>query len=635
MRTIYRLSFRFFSAVLIISTLACSKDDSITDLNPNQSNLTIEEVVARGNAFEDFATTTTPPEDIPGTQEMFSQNYTLNDTIDQWRCTRKKVSVSGGTGEFPLFNTNASVIFPGNLLQGKTLSQATPSDIVVKRAGGKITYNLVTGNPQATVEVDKIDQGTVNQAMNDVIAENGDITPANFVLDVTAIESKEQLALELGLTVSTLASKVNSNFSLNTSQEYSSVLIKLTQQYYTMSYVKPTSLDEVFDPSVTPEELARFIQPDNPATFISSVTYGRIFYMLYESTASAEDMKFALEGGYNTISNQASGSVDLNFLKEYNNLSVKVIAYGGDSEGTLNAIGATFVGEEAVTNHIQEIVERLAASSDIAGGLPLSYVVNSLEDPSQIVSTNLATEYDVVECVNISEGLPKYTNLRGSVDAALYAGINTQTWGEAVNSISNILFDKNGIFIHINDEGNTSGEYNLEDIGPSNIDYPFETDGISAAAFRPSGSDTSDGIYFFNTVGNKYSLYLINSVTARGVFLGVLNISSLGNDIPFSNIGAAMDVSIGGRKLLCLFNEEGTEYTIREGATFTSVRSIKDFQVKISGGSFEIPFDKVGAAMRVDLADENRTVLAIFDEPGTQYIFFDIDTDEFIGPFNM
>ena len=625
--------------VLTVVALACSTDDSSMDPNPElePSNLTIEEVVASGNAFENFSTSTTVPEDVPGTEETFNQNYMLNDTIDQWKCTRKKVSVSGGTGKFPLFNTNASVIFPGNLLQGKTLSNATPSDIVVKRAGGKITYNLVTGNPVATVEVDEIDQGTVNQAMNNVIAQNGDITPANFVLDVTAIESKEQLALELGLTVNTLTTKVNSNFSLNTSQEYSSVLVKLTQQYYTMSYVKPTSLDEVFDPSVTPENLSRFVQPDNPATFISSVSYGRIFYMLYESTASAEDMEAALEGEYNAMRNQASGSIDLNFLKEYNNLSVKVIAYGGDSEGTLNAVGATFTGQEAVTNHIKEIIERLAFSSDIKGGLPLSYVVNSLEDPSQIVSTNLATEYDVVNCINISEGLPKYANLRGSVDAALYAGINTQTWGEAVSSPTNILFDKNGKLIHINDSGDISSEYNLEDIGPPGVSYPLS--GVGAAAFRPSGGGNSDGIYFFNEAGSRYSLYLINSTNGRGVFLNSNGNSELGNGLPFNTVGAAIDASIGGRKLLCLFNRSGTQYTIREANNFESARSIKDFQVKTSGGSFEIPFENVGAAMRVNLKNDSRTVFVFFDGPGTRYIFLvfndNTNDEEFIGPFDM
>ncbi|KAA1242994.1 thiol-activated cytolysin family protein [Aquimarina sp. RZ0] len=632
MKTINRVLRSIFSTVLIITALACSKDDTDIDLDPNLSNLTIEEVVASGDAFESFATTTTPPEDIPDTEEMFSQNYTLNDTIDQWQCIRKKVSVLGGTDKFPLFNTNASVIFPGNLLQGKTLSQATPSDIVVKRAGGTITYNLVTGNRQATVEVDKIDQGTVNQAMNKVIAENGDILPANFVLDVTAIESKEQLALELGLTVSTLASKVNSNFSLNTSEEYSSVLIKLTQQYYTMSYVKPTSLDEVFDPSVTAEDLAKFIQPDNPATFISSVTYGRIFYMLYESTASAEDMKLALEGEYNTISNQASGSIDLSFLKEYNNLSVKVIAYGGDSEGTLNAVGATFGGEEAVTNHIKEIIERLAASSNIAGGLPLSYVVNSLEDPSQIISTNLATEYDVVNCENRSKGFPKYANLRSNVEAAFYADINTQTWLDNVDSLTNVLIDENGRLIHIKNTGELSSEYSLNEIGPNGI-YPFN--GCAATAFRRASASFSDGIYFFNNDGSKYSLYQIGGGTGRGEFSTPKSVSLLGSGVPFSAIGAGMDASIGNRKLLCFFNKEGTQYTISESSVFTPPRSIKDFQVKTSGSSFEIPFESVGAAMRVDLKDDSRIIVAFFDGSGTQYVFFDMDTDEFIGPFNM
>ena len=63
------------------------------------------------------------------------------------------------------------------------------------------------------------------------------------------------------------------------------MLVELKEEYYTMSFVTPTSVEAFFDPSLTAEELQTKIGPDNPVAFIKSVTFGRIFYLLYESTS--------------------------------------------------------------------------------------------------------------------------------------------------------------------------------------------------------------------------------------------------------------------------------------------------------------------------------------------------------------
>ncbi|MGI9549799.1 MAG: thiol-activated cytolysin family protein [Aurantibacter sp.] len=566
---------KLITATLVVLVMACSKDDNgagTTDPTPLPTG-TVAEVVASGDAFENYPPNTTETE--TGTESAQNEDYDRKeggtDVEQRWICTEKEVDITGGTHTFPLYNTNASVIWPGNLLQSKSLDNATPSDIVVKRAGGKITYNLVTGNPQATVEVPVIDQGTVQQAMNDVIAQNGEITPANFTLDVVAINSKEELALEMGLKASSLTTKVSSSFSLNTSSEYSSVLVKLTQAYYTMSYVKPTSLTEVFDPSVTGEDLAKFVQSDNPATFISSVTYGRIFYMLYESTASAQDMEFALKGSYNAVAGKVSGSVNIESLREYNNLSIKVIAYGGDSEGTLNSVGATFGGEDAVDN-LQDIVGRLAASSDIAGGLPLSYVVNSLEDPSQVVSTNLATTYTIKNC-ELKGVLPPvlYDDLLDLFDDGIGAllnisGSNVLVFNKAGDSYAWFNAELPGVYkngddpikFSINDPNGPLGDMDLEDVGAAvdfslNVAYIFSGDGSKCQIATinqskiPGNAIPMESVVTYSTNNDDGSkIFLVNKI------FGDLGTFKLDN-----GMGAAVSTAY---PTMAYFERNGTDY---------------------------------------------------------------------------
>ncbi|MRI01286.1 hypothetical protein GH721_12160 [Kriegella sp. EG-1] len=581
MKTQNKYSRHLMVLSLIVLIWACSKDDNgVTTEPPITPVGTVAEVVASGDAFDSFPPNITET-DVAGTENEGTDDFDRmveGETVEQrWVCTEKEVDITGGTHRFPLYNTNASVIWPGNLLQGKTLDNATPSDIVVKRAGGTITYNLVTGNPVATDSVDVIDQGTVQQAMNNIISQNGEITPANFTLDVVAVNSSEELAVEMGLKASTLNTKVSSDFSLNTSEETSSVLVKLTQQYYTMSYVKPTSLDEVFDPNVTPEQLATFIQPDNPATFISSVTYGRIFYMLYESSASAQDMEAALKGSYNAVAGKVSGSVDIQSLKEYNNLTVKVIAYGGDSEGTLNAVGTIFGGPNTDSNetvdNLEDIVKRLAESSDIAGGLPISYVVNSLEDPSQVVSTNLATRYTVKNCELkgllppglysdlldlFDDGIGAMLSISGGNNVIIfnkagdkYAWYNTELPAVYKNGDDDVIFG-------INDASAPLGDMDIDEVGAA-VDFSLDV----AYIFNGDGSKCQIAIIDQSKIpGNAVPMesiasYSTNDEDGTKVFLVNKIFGDLGTFRLDNGIGAAVNTAY---PTMAYFERNGTEY---------------------------------------------------------------------------
>ena len=656
MKTTKTIFAKMLVTFIVLTAMSCSSDsdEMPTDpgTDPEPIGDTVAEVVASGDPFENFPPTTTETE-VGGTETTQNEDYDRKvdgETVEQrWVCTEKEVDITGGTQTFPLYNTNASVIWPGNLLQSKTLDNATPSDIVVRRAGGKITYNLVTGNPQATVEVDVIDQGTVQQAMNDVIAQNGDITPANFTLDVVAINSSEQLALEMGLKASTLTTKVSGSFSLNTSSEVSSVLVKLTQAYYTMSYVKPTSLDEVFDPSVTAQQLSTFIQPDNPGTFISSVTYGRIFYMLYESTASAQDMEVALKASYNAVAGKVSGSVDIESLREYNNLTVKVIAYGGDSEGTLNAVGATFGGEDAVDN-LQDIVERLAASSDIAGGLPLSYVVNSLEDPSQIVSTNLATRYTVKNCelkgilppalyedlLDLHEdGIGAMVRL-GDSDVLMFNKAGTKyAWFNG--NLGKVLGGDEPKIYDINDPDAPLGDVGLEDIGAAtefqNLStgkqiYLFSKDGKSVQIFNITQSTIPV---------NALPSGMIGAYALNGDILAVNQIFGDSGNFVIGTDGFEAAVKVGAVRQV-YFGQPGNRYQMynREGnGSWEDVQDTEEWfygQGNLTGKQFE----RVGAATFFTLGNNSGRYLFVNEEGNEIQEWFssaEDGQDRFEGPW--
>ena len=523
---------QLLSLFLLITAVACSSEESnpptvpidsdgdgVVDGNddcpneagsssnngcPEEETLTISQVVARGQDFEEVPQVpqeTTLNEEAPFDDDFDREDEGEEPVTERFICTRRTVSIEDGSDDFFLFDPNESVIYPGNLIQGKTLDDATPESIPLLRGGGVISYNIIDGNLNASQPVETISLSAVRTAKNAIIAGASGAVPASFNLSVESVQSRRELALKLGVKFETFSAKLSGDFELNTSNESNYVLVKLTQRFYTMDVDEPTSADAFFDESVTPEELAEFIQPDNPAAYIASVTYGRVFYMLFESTSSTSEMMSKLDLGYSTIGGSASGSVEFSSFSSLQNLKLQVIAYGGNAEETLEAVG-NFTNNTS----IGDFVAGLGQSGDIETGLPLSYVLKSVKGRSDIVGTNLSTEFDVIDC-----------ELKGIVPPLLYADLDG-LFEDGIGAMLNISGPHVLVFNKAGDRyawynGNLPGVYKEgggEDARPilfavneSNTELPLGPLGNVPVGSVGAAVDFSPNVvYIFNDTGN-------------------------------------------------------------------------------------------------------------------------------------
>jgi hypothetical protein len=305
-----------------------------------------------------------------------------------WSCTVERRSAVTAPDDYATFNPNAEIIYPGSMLQGATLVNATPEPIVVPRAGGTVVINLLNGSSGVAQSVDEVKQSTIVQAVNDILAANTGIVPARFTYNSSEVQSREQMALSLGVNVSTLSVDFNSKMSFSMDQQYNRFLVQMNQSFYTVSFDLPYSIDQLIAPGVTGEQLEPYVGPGNPATYISSVTYGRNFFLLIESTSSVMDMKASIQASYDAL--VVDGSMDLNatYVRDLSNVNIKVFALGGDQ----SLATATFNGD------FEAIGDFLTEGADIRTGVPLSYVVRNVADNS-IVNVKVATDYDVKTCI--------------------------------------------------------------------------------------------------------------------------------------------------------------------------------------------------------------------------------------------
>ena len=354
---------------------ACSKDDPLAP-----STDSFAAVIDGGGTYK----SATPTEDV----EVVD---TAEDELPDGSivvCTTERHSIVDTPLNYATFDPTADVLFPGNLLQGSSLGGLLPTPIAVERASGTISINLLNGSDEVSATVDHVRYSEVIQAMNDIIARNTGVLPAAFTYQMSQVQSREEMALKMGVNVASLTTDVRAKLSLSSQTSYNSFLVQLNQRYYTMAFDLPTSAAALFADSVAPADVARYVGNANPATYISSVTYGRRFYLLIESTETASEMRGSIRASYNAALAGGSGYLEGRDFSSLSNVEVKVFALGGDQQLAL----AAFNGD------VDAVASFLTQGGSIDTGVPLSYAVRNVKDNSA-VAVNVATDYEVRNCI--------------------------------------------------------------------------------------------------------------------------------------------------------------------------------------------------------------------------------------------
>jgi hypothetical protein len=331
-----------------------------------------------------------------GRDESEPEEFPGGSGDDQYFCTRKTVSITEGYSDYPQFDPNSQVIFPGNLLQGNTLNDATPSGIPVERGPGTVVITLVNGANSASRRLGQVGLGSVYDAMNEIIADNPGDLPARTTYSMERVSSREQLGVSLRAEYNSLGTDVQAAFDYNSDVSYNRFLVRLTQSYYTIAFEAPTDPGDFFGPGVGASQLSRYVQPGNPAAYVSSVTYGRVFYLLIQSTDSVQEIEASVDASFNGAVSGGSIGADVTYVSELSSVQIGGYAIGGNASQAAAALTGDF---EALKTFI-------ADGGTITTGQPLSYTVNAANDPARQLKVKVATEYDIVDCAPLGDALP-------------------------------------------------------------------------------------------------------------------------------------------------------------------------------------------------------------------------------------
>lgn len=375
-------------ALVALTLAGCSGDDDPTTPDTGTPGdpgtpTTFEEVIRGAGDYQDPATF--------HLEEVTDEGEDHRPDGSVWLCSTRQVSLQEAPAEFFLASSTAD-IYPGALLQGATLENDPPSRVRADRGAGTVVINLFTGESETNfVDIPTVSESRVKQAVNEIIADR-ELFPDQFSFALDVVESEEDLRVKLNMRVETFTTEVEGDLQFSTDREYNRYVVKLVQPFYEISFEPPNEYDEFFAPDVDPADLVDDMGPGNPPVYIRSVKYGRIVYILVESTSSLTQMDAALRVSYQAAVNNGTLDAELHYTNQLDNLKVRATVYGGSMDVS------------ALTGNYDDLRDALNDEQSIALALPLSYHMEDLQS-GQPIKVKLATEYTVRNCELVSAGL--------------------------------------------------------------------------------------------------------------------------------------------------------------------------------------------------------------------------------------
>ncbi|MDZ7606442.1 MAG: thiol-activated cytolysin family protein [Cyclobacteriaceae bacterium] len=316
MKNLSKVAIQTMLFIVLITSIRCSTEEGI-DGNPNTPLIN-----AHLSNLPDWNNETPAP--LP--DEIVNNNFIRTENNTPYKYDIVKRNMTKSTSPIIAVGTNQGKMWPGALIQGRSLETGDLELINTKRA--PITINVDLPINTTFREIATPNSVTLQQAISEMQIEAGQLEDGkqagagtmNF--EVVEASSFEQSMLSLGISggftdpQSQVGLDASANVSHTRSVRTHTIAARFVQQKFTVRLADdliPTASD-FFSDDMTFEELEALSSDwgeGNIPLYIESVTYGRILIFTMESTEvnDAEELSVALKASMDDYAN-AGGSID-------------------------------------------------------------------------------------------------------------------------------------------------------------------------------------------------------------------------------------------------------------------------------------------------------------------------------------
>jgi len=397
---------------------------------------------------------------------------------DKYSCISENFSMTQTPREFVAIDPDHSIMWLGNLIQGRShLQVGSLQELPIReRATLNISIDLLRGDNTRRVKDPSLT--SVNKAIGELV-ENavnaGHEASTNVYFESKEAHSSSQASLDLGFSAEYLGSSAEASLSVDKLGKENTLFAYFIQKAFTVSMELPAAPQDLVSDAFTQPQLDNLIEKDyisenNPPLYISSMSYGRVLIYKMTSTDSVQRIQAAINASYSGITGGGSGYSEVDLQKTLSTAKIKISAFGGNQSNI-----------EAMIRSGQ-LKDYFAGDTKLTSMQPISFEIRNLQD-NTIAKISRTTEYDVKQCT--------------------YDGKTTQPIGEEIKLTINKVYIKGDCDPGIN-KGDIYGRFDIisyDNISDSRITRRIRTIKRS----RPIKVQSGNFLYLGNAIKiNKY-----------------------------------------------------------------------------------------------------------------------------------
>ncbi|MFD3448786.1 thiol-activated cytolysin family protein [Microbacteriaceae bacterium 4G12] len=302
---------------------------------------------------------------------------------------REKKSLTTSPVDISIIDSMANRTYPGAVqLANKAFADNQPSLLVAKRKPLNISIDLPGMKKENTVTVQNPTYGNVSGAVDDLVStwnekySKTNTLPARMQYTESMVYSKSQIASALNVNAKYLDNALNIDFKAIADGEKKVMVAAYKQIFYTVSAELPNNPSDLFDNSVTFDELTRKgVSNEAPPVMVSNVAYGRTVYVKLETSSKSKDVQAAFKALIKGQGVEASGQ----YKDIFEDSTFTAVVLGGDAQTHNKVVSKDF-------NEIRNVIKDNAELSSKNPAYPISYTSTFLKDNS-IAAVHNNTDY--------------------------------------------------------------------------------------------------------------------------------------------------------------------------------------------------------------------------------------------------
>ncbi|MDZ5255192.1 thiol-activated cytolysin family protein [Clostridium sp. LIBA-8841] len=352
---------------------------------------------------------------------------------------RQKKSLTTSPVDISIVDSVNDRTYPGALqLADDAFVENRPTLLMCKRKPMNISIDLPGLKNENTIKVDNPTYGKVSGAIDQLVSNWSDkyssthTLPARTQYSESMVYSKSQIASALNVNAKVLENSLGIDFNAVANNEKKVMVLAYKQIFYTVSAELPNNPSELFDDSVTFNELTqKGVSNEAPPLMVSNVAYGRTIYVKLETTSKSKDVQAA----FNALIKNVDVKNSEQYKDIYEDSSFTAVVLGGDAQEHNKVVTKDF-------DEIRNVIKDNATFSTKNPAYPISYTSVFLKDNS-VAAVHNKTDYIETTSTEYSKGK---INLDHS---GAYVAQFDVSWDE-------VSYDKNGneVLTHKTWDGN-------------------------------------------------------------------------------------------------------------------------------------------------------------------------------------